>query len=108
MNGMGDIQVDVHTLLRTLGPQIDASHRRVWRAASAVDAEEVADLIAEEDERFEIDSRLSAVEREDHARMQLGLEGFSSTVATARTRPTSEQSRRTAASPVCRWRQPRA
>ena len=33
---------------------------------------EVAELIAFEDERFEIDPRLSAQEREDHARMQLG------------------------------------
>ena len=24
MNGMGDIRVDVHALLRTLGPQVDA------------------------------------------------------------------------------------
>ena len=24
MNGMGDIRVDVHALMRTLGPQIDA------------------------------------------------------------------------------------
>ena len=75
MNGMGDIRVDVHTLLRTLGPQIDAiAPGELYRAASAVDAEAVADLIADEDELFEIDPRLSAVEREDHARMQLGLE----------------------------------
>ncbi len=75
MNGMGDIRVDVHTLLRTLGPQIDAiAPGELVRAAAAVDPEAVAELIAEEDERFEIDPRLSSVEREDHARMQLGLE----------------------------------
>ena len=75
MNGMGDIRVDVHTLLRTLGPQIDAiAPGELVRAAAAVDADAVASLIAEEDEQFEIDPRLSPVEREDHARMQLGLE----------------------------------
>src|SRR6185436_11044047 len=75
MNGMGDIRLAVHPFLRTLAPQIDAiAPGELYRAASAVAAEAVADLIAEEDERFEIDSRLSAVEREDHARMQLGLE----------------------------------
>jgi L-arabinose isomerase len=75
MNGMGDIRVDVHTLLRTLGPQIDAiAPGALYRAAAAAAADEVAGLIQEEDEQFEIDPRLSADEREDHARMQLGLE----------------------------------
>jgi L-arabinose isomerase len=75
MNGMGDIRVDVHTLLRTLGPQIDAiAPGELHRAAAAVGAEAVASLMAAEDEQFEIDPRLSAVEREDHVRMQLGLE----------------------------------
>jgi L-arabinose isomerase len=75
MNGMGDIRVDVHTLLRTLGPQIDAiAPGSLYRAAAAVDAEEVAGLLHDEDEQFEIDPRLSLGEREDHARMQLGLE----------------------------------
>jgi L-arabinose isomerase len=75
MNGMGDIRVDIHTLLRTLGPQIDAiAPGDLYRAAAAVDAGALAGLIQFEDERFEIDPRLSAEEREDHARMQLGLE----------------------------------
>jgi L-arabinose isomerase len=75
MNGMGDIRVDVHTLLRTLGPQIDAiAPGDLVRAAATVDADEVAGLIREENEQFEIDPRLSVDEREDHARMQLGLE----------------------------------
>jgi L-arabinose isomerase len=75
MNGMGDIRVDVHTLMRTLGPQIDAiAPGELVRAAAAVDAGEVAGLIREEDEQFEVDLRLSVAEREDHARMQLGLE----------------------------------
>jgi L-arabinose isomerase len=75
MNGMGDIQVDVHTLLRTLGPQVDAlAPGELHRAAVAVGEDDVRALLEEEDARFEIDPRLTAAEREDHARMQLGLE----------------------------------
>jgi L-arabinose isomerase len=75
MNGMGDIRVDVHTLLRTLGPEVLAlAPGELHRAAEAVSAADVAALIADEDARFEIDPRLSPAEREDHARMQLGLE----------------------------------
>jgi L-arabinose isomerase len=75
MNGMGDIRVDVHTLMRTLGPQVDAiAQGALHRAAAAVSDDEVRELIAAEDARFEIDPRLSAQEREDHARMQLGIE----------------------------------
>jgi L-arabinose isomerase len=74
MNGMGDIQVDVHTLVRTLGPQVLAlAPGELQRAASAASASDVAGVLAFEDERFEIDPRLSAAEREDHARMQVGL-----------------------------------
>jgi L-arabinose isomerase len=75
MNGMGDIRVDVHALLRALGPQVDAlAPGELHRSAAAVTADQVARLIQEEDARFEIDPRLSPEEREDHARMQLGLE----------------------------------
>jgi L-arabinose isomerase len=75
MNGMGDIQVDAHALLRALGPQVDAlAPGELWRAAQAATGAEVAAVIAEEDERFEIDPRLTAAEREDHARMQVGIE----------------------------------
>ena len=75
MNGMGDIRVDVHTLLRTLGPQVDAlAPGALHRAAAAVGAAEVRQLIADEDAQFEVDPRLSEVEREQHARMQLGIE----------------------------------
>jgi L-arabinose isomerase len=75
MNGMGDIRVDVHALIRSLGPQIDAlAPGALHRAAAGVSDGEVRALIADEDERFEIDPRLSDAEREDHARMQLGLE----------------------------------
>jgi L-arabinose isomerase len=75
MNGMGDIRFDEHALLRALGPQVDAlAPGALHRAAVAVPDDDVAALIAEEDARFEIDPRLSAQEREEHARMQLGIE----------------------------------
>jgi L-arabinose isomerase len=75
MNGMGDIRVDPHALIRTLGPQIDAlAPGDLVRAAAAVPDGDVAELLAAEDARFEIDPALSAEERTDHARMQLGLE----------------------------------
>jgi L-arabinose isomerase len=77
MNGMGDIRVDEHALLRTLGPQIDAlSTGDLHRAASAVPDADVRELLAAEDARFEVDPRLSDVERTDHARMQLGIESI--------------------------------
>lgn len=75
MNGMGDIRVDEHALLRTLGPQVDALAPGVLhRAAVAVEADAVAALLAAEDEQFEVDPRLLSAEREEHARMQLGVE----------------------------------
>jgi L-arabinose isomerase len=77
MNDMGDIRVDVHTLLRELGPQVDTlAVGALVAAMEAVDAGAVRDLIAYEDERFAIDPALSADERADHARMQLGLEAL--------------------------------
>ncbi|RKQ84970.1 L-arabinose isomerase [Solirubrobacter pauli] len=75
MNGMGDIRVDEHALLRSLGPQVDAlAPGALHRAAGAVEADEVAALLAAEDAQFEVDPRLLPAEREEHARMQLGLE----------------------------------
>src|SRR3954462_11434697 len=75
MNGMGDIRVDVHALIRTLGPQVDAiAPGALHRSAAAVSESDVRDLLAEEDGCFEVDPALSAEEREDHARMQLGVE----------------------------------
>jgi L-arabinose isomerase len=75
MNDMGDTRVDVHALLRVLGPQVDTlAVGELARAAAAVDDDDVRALIADEDARFAIDPALGAVEREDHARMQLGLE----------------------------------
>ena len=77
MNGMGDIRVDVHALLRALGPQVDAlAPGALHRAAQAAGDDDVRALMADEDARFEIDPRLGDEEREDHARMQLGLEAL--------------------------------
>jgi L-arabinose isomerase len=77
MNAMGDIRFDEHALLRALGPQVDSlATGALHRAVDGIAAADVAALIADEDARFEIDPRLSATEREDHARMQLGLEAI--------------------------------
>jgi L-arabinose isomerase len=77
MNGMGDIRVDPHALIRSLGPQIDSvAPGDLVRAAAAVSADDVAALLAFEDSNFSVDAELSAEEREDHARMQLGLEAL--------------------------------
>jgi L-arabinose isomerase len=75
MNGMGDIRFDEHALIRTLGPQVDyLATGDLHHRATEVAADDVRELIADEDGRFEIDPRLSDEEREDHARMQLGIE----------------------------------
>jgi L-arabinose isomerase len=75
MNDMGDIRFDETALLRALGPEVRVIAPGVLhRATEAVTAAEVAAVIAFEDERFEIDPRLSPAEREDHARMQVVLE----------------------------------
>jgi L-arabinose isomerase len=75
MNGMGDIRVDEHALLRALGPQVDAlAPGALHRGMTSVSDADVQELIAEEDDRFEIDPRLKVEEREDHARMQVALE----------------------------------
>src|SRR3954465_5572016 len=52
MNGMGDIRVDVHALLRALGPQVDAlAPGALHRATQAVGHDDVRALIADEDAR---------------------------------------------------------
>ncbi|ADD42563.1 L-fucose/L-arabinose isomerase family protein [Stackebrandtia nassauensis] len=77
MNDMGDIRVDENALLRTLGPEISAiAPGELWRGMRAVTDEAIAALRAFEDERFEIDPKLSDEERDDHARMQLAIESI--------------------------------
>jgi L-arabinose isomerase len=75
MNDMGDIRVDESALIRSLGPEILAvAPGDLYRGMQVVTDQQVAGVIAFEDERFEIDQRLSAAEREDHARMQVAIQ----------------------------------
>jgi L-arabinose isomerase len=75
MNDMGDIRVDESALIRSLGPEILAvAQGDMYRGMQAVTDKQIADVIAFEDENFEIDPRLSAEERTDHARMQVAIE----------------------------------
>src|SRR5215813_13128118 len=75
MNDMGDIRVDESALVRTLGPEILAvAPGDLIRGMEAVTDGQANEVIAFEDERFEIDPRLSAEERADHARMQVAIE----------------------------------
>jgi L-arabinose isomerase len=75
MNDMGDIRVDESALIRSLGPEILAvAPGDMYRGMLAVTEAEAAGVIAFEDANFEIDERLSAEERQDHARMQVAIE----------------------------------
>src|SRR6266852_6912619 len=75
MNDMGDIRVDESALVRSLGPEILAvAPGDMYRGMLAVTGQQAAEVIAFEDERFEIDPRLSPEERADHARMQVAIE----------------------------------
>jgi L-arabinose isomerase len=74
MNDMGDIRVDESALIRSLGPEILAvAQGDLYRGMLKVTSEQVDEVIAFEDERFEIDPALSAEERADHARMQVAI-----------------------------------
>src|SRR5271155_451054 len=75
MNDMGDIRVDESALIRSLGPEIlEVAQGDLFRGMLAVTSEQVDEVISFEDENFEIDPRLSADERADHARMQVAIE----------------------------------
>lgn len=75
MNDMGDIRVDENALLRALGPEISfVAPGDLWRGMAAVTDDEVAELRAWEDGKFEIDPNLSEEERVDHLRMQVAIE----------------------------------
>jgi L-arabinose isomerase len=77
MNDMGDIRVDESALVRSLGPEILAvAPGDMYRGMQVVTDDQVADVIAAEDAQFEIDPRLSAAEREDHARMQVAIKAI--------------------------------
>lgn len=75
MNGMGDARVDESTLLRKLGPEVHViAPGALHRTMAALPEQEVRELLSWEDEVFDVDTRLSEEEREDHVRMQLGIE----------------------------------
>ena len=75
MNDMGDIRVDESALVRSLGPEILAvAPGDLYRGMLAASDQAIAAVISDEDARFEIDPRLSAEERRDHARMQVAIE----------------------------------
>jgi L-arabinose isomerase len=75
MNDMGDIRVDESALIRSLGPEILAvAPGDLYRGMLAASDQAIAEVISAEDARFEIDPRLSAEERHDHARMQVAIE----------------------------------
>ncbi|MBR8742957.1 L-fucose/L-arabinose isomerase family protein [Nocardiopsis sp. MG754419] len=75
MNGMGDARVDETALLRALGPEVHViAPGALHRTMADLPEEEVRDLLAWEDGVFDVDARLSKEEREDHIRMQLGIE----------------------------------
>ena len=75
MNDMGDIRFDEGALLRSLGPGVSViAPGELYRATLAVSAADVEAVRAFEDERFDVDPRLSDAERDDHVRMQVALE----------------------------------
>ena len=75
MNEMGDIRVDESALVRTLGPAIiSVAQGDLWRGMQLISDLEISELVNYENEQFEIDPRLSAEERADHARMQIAIQ----------------------------------
>jgi L-arabinose isomerase len=74
MNDMGDIRVDESALIRSLGPEILAvAQGDLYRGMLEVTRTQLDEVIAFENERFEIDPALSEEERADHARMQVAI-----------------------------------
>lgn len=75
MNGMGDARFDETALLRRLGPEVHViAPGELHRTMVALPPADVDELMAWEDERFDVDPLLSKDERGDHARMQLAIE----------------------------------
>ncbi|CAL9392954.1 L-arabinose isomerase [Nocardiopsis dassonvillei] len=75
MNGMGDARVDETALLRVVGPEVHViAPGALHRTMAELPEEPVRELMSWEDTVFDVDGRLSKEEREDHARMQLGIE----------------------------------
>ncbi|WP_106585658.1 L-fucose/L-arabinose isomerase family protein [Murinocardiopsis flavida] len=75
MNGMGDARFDEAALLRVLGPEVEViAPGELYRTMTGLPPSEVEELMAAEDELFDVDPRLAKEERTDHARMQLAIE----------------------------------
>ncbi|MDT0329354.1 L-fucose/L-arabinose isomerase family protein [Nocardiopsis lambiniae] len=75
MNGMGDARVDETALLRRLGPEVHViAPGALHRTMADLPEETIRSLMEWEDRSFRVDERLSKEEREDHARMQSGIE----------------------------------
>ncbi|QVQ54744.1 L-fucose/L-arabinose isomerase family protein [Spiractinospora alimapuensis] len=75
MNGMGDARFDETALLRKLGPEAHViAPGNLYRAMRATSPDEVAALRAREDTQFDVDPQLTDEQRDDHARMQLGID----------------------------------
>jgi L-arabinose isomerase len=74
MNSMSDIRVDETSMLRRLGPEIQAlSTGDLHRAMRAATDAEIQHVIEQENAWFEIDPRLSQAQREESARYQAAL-----------------------------------
>jgi L-arabinose isomerase len=75
MNEMGDIRVDESALVRTLGPAIiSVAQGDLYRGMQSITDTEISEIVNYENEKFEIDPRLSPAERTDHARMQVAIQ----------------------------------
>ncbi|GLU46335.1 L-fucose/L-arabinose isomerase family protein [Nocardiopsis ansamitocini] len=75
MNGMGDARFDESALIRALGPEVHViAPGELHRTMGELPDDVVTELLDWEDGRFEVDPRLTKEERQDHARLQLGIE----------------------------------
>lgn len=74
MNGMGDIRFDRTAMLRKLGPEVlSLAPGELYRAMQGATPAELKAVIDQENEWFEIDSRLTSAQREESARYQVAL-----------------------------------
>ena len=75
MPGMGDIATDPSAFMRTLGPQVDQlSMGLVDERMQAASDDAVAEVVAADEERFEIDDDLSKEAHSYAARFQVAIE----------------------------------
>lgn len=75
MTGMGDARVDEPSLVRNIGPEVHyLAPGELYRRTLEVERSAIDELRAWEDEHFDIDPRLSDIERDDHARLQIAID----------------------------------